>query len=53
MIAMPHLLFLTVMFVAGLTAWALDFGRYPTSVILPGAVVAGIGAGVFVGAWAA
>ena len=53
MIAMPHLLFLTVMFVAGLTAWALDFGRYPTSVILPGAVVAGFGAGVFVGAWAA
>ena len=51
MIAMPHLLFLTVMFVAGLVAWALDFGRYPTSVILPGAVVAGIGAGIFIGAW--
>lgn len=51
MIAMPHLLFLTVLFVAGLVAWALDFGRYPTSVILPGAVVAGIGAGVFLGAW--
>ena len=51
MIAMPHLLFLTVLFVAGLVAWALDFGRYPTSVILPGAVVAGIGAGIFIGAW--
>ena len=51
MIAMPHLLFLTVLFVAGLVAWALDFGRYPTSVILPGAVVAGLGAGVFLGAW--
>ena len=51
MIAMPHLIFVTVLFVAGLVAWALDFGRYPTSVILPGAVVAGIGAGVFLGAW--
>jgi len=51
MIAMPHLLFLTVLFVAGLVAWALDFGRYPTSVILPGAVVAGIGAGLFLAAW--
>ena len=51
MIAMPHLLFLTVLFVAGLVAWALDFGRYPTSVILPGAVVAGLGAGAFLGAW--
>ena len=37
-------------FVAGLVAWALDFGRYPTSVILPGAVVAGLGAGAFLGA---
>ena len=53
MIAMPHLLFLTVLFVAGLIAWALDFGRYPTSVILPGAVVAGLGAGLFLGAWVA
>ena len=50
-IAMPHLIFLTVLFVAGLIAWALDFGRYPTSVILPGAVVAGLGAGIFLGAW--
>lgn len=51
MIAMPHLLFLTVLFVAGLVAWALDFGRYPTSVILPGAVVAWLGAGIFLAAW--
>ena len=51
MIAMPHLVFLSILFTAGLLAWALDFGRYPTSVILPGAVVAGIGAGVFLGAW--
>lgn len=51
MIALPHLLFLTVLFVAGLVAWALDFGRYPTAVILPGAVVAGIGAGAFLAAW--
>ena len=51
MIAMPHLLLLTVLFAAGLTAWVLDFGRYPTSVILPGAVIAGLGAGAFLGAW--
>ena len=51
MIAMPHLIFVTVLFVAGLVAWALDFGRYPTSVILPGAVVAGLGAGIFLGVW--
>ena len=40
MIAMPHLLFLTVLFVAGLVArrWTSPL---PTSVILPGAVVAG------------
>ena len=51
MIAMPHLIFVTVLFVAGLTAWVLDFGRYPTSVILPGAVIAGLGAGLFMAAW--
>ena len=51
MIAMPHLLFLSVLFLAGLIAWTLDFGRYPTSVILPGAVVAGLGAGIFLAAW--
>jgi len=48
---MTTLVFLSVLWAAGFVAWALDFGRYPTSVILPGAVVAGLGAGIFMGAW--
>ena len=47
------LTFLTVLFVAGFAAWLLDLGRYPVAVILPGAVVAGLGAGIFLGAWTA
>ena len=30
MIAMPHLLFLTVVFAAGLIAWILDLNRWDT-----------------------
>ncbi len=49
----PTLALLTVLWAAGFVAWLLDIGRYPTSVILPGAVVAGLTAGIFLGAWTA
>lgn len=42
---------LNVLWAAGFVAWLLDIGRYPTEVILPGAVVAGLGAGAPLGAW--
>ena len=48
---MTTLVFLSVLWAAGFTAWLLDVGRYPTAVILPGAVVAGLGAGIVLGAW--
>ena len=51
MIAMPHLLFLTVAFVAGLLAWILDLTRWDTPTAVAGTVVAGLGAGMFLGVW--
>lgn len=48
---MTTLVFLSVLWAAGFVAWLLDIGRYPLPVILPGAVVAGLGAGIFMGAW--
>ena len=53
MIAMPHLVFLTVCFVAGLLAWILDVGRWDTPTAVAGTIVAGLGAGLFLGAWVA
>jgi len=50
-IAMPHLLFLTVLFVAGLVAWAVDLGGHDTPTAVAGTIVAGLGAGVFLGVW--
>ncbi len=51
MIAMPHLLFLSVLFLAGLTAWILDLNRWDTHTAVAGTIVAGLGAGVFLGVW--
>jgi hypothetical protein len=51
MIAMPHLLFLTVVFAAGLVAWVVDLGEHDTVTAVAGTVVAGLGAGIFMGAW--
>ena len=53
MIAMPHLLFLTVVFAAGLVAWVVDLGEHDTVTAVAGTVVAGLGAGIFLGVWAA
>ena len=53
MIAMPHLIFLTVAFVAGLAAWAVDLGRHDTGTAVAGTIVAGLGAGMFLNAWIA
>ncbi len=55
MIAMPHLLFLTLLFAAALVAWALDT-RWPwteTAAAIPAAIIAGLGAGIFLAAWSA
>lgn len=52
MIALPHLVFLTVLFLAGLVAWVFTVDRRDTPLLIAGAVVAGVGAGLFLGAWA-
>lgn len=49
MIALPHLVFLTVLFAAGFTAWLLDFGRWDFGTQVAGSIVAGLGAGLFIG----
>jgi len=51
MIAFPYLIFLTVLFVAGLAAWAFRLDSVDTPTAVAGAVVAGIGAGIFLGVW--
>lgn len=51
MIALPHLVFLTSLFAAGFAAWLLDFGRWDFPTQVAGNIIAGLGAGVFVGAW--
>ena len=53
MIAAPHLAFLTLIFAAGLVAWAVDLGEHDTVTAVAGTIVAGLGAGVFLAAWAA
>ncbi len=53
MIAMPHLLFLTLMFAAALVAWALDT-RWPWSdsaAAIPAVIVAGLAGGLLIGAF--
>ena len=53
MIAMPHLLFLTLMFAAALVAWALDT-RWPWSdsaAAIPAVIVAGMAGGLLIGAF--
>lgn len=50
MIAAPHLAFLAVLYVAGLLVWLFDVGSLDTPTAVAGAVVAGLGAGLFLGA---
>ena len=53
MIAMPHLLTLTFLFLAALVAWALDT-RWPWSdsaAAIPAVIVAGMAGGLLIGAW--
>ena len=53
MIAMPHLIFLTLTFLAALVAWALDT-RWPWSdsaAAIPAVIVAGLTGGMILGAW--
>ena len=45
------LVFLSVLFLAGLTAWILDLNRWDTPTAVAGTVVAGLGAGIFLGVW--
>lgn len=49
-----HLAFVTVLWLAGFVAWVTD-RRWPwtqTAMAMPAAVVAGLGAGYFLAAWA-
>ena len=53
LIAMPHLIFLTLTFLAALVAWALDT-RWPwteTAAAIPAVIVAGMAGGLILGAW--
>ena len=53
MIAMPHLIFLTFLFLAALVAWALDT-RWPWSdsaAAIPAVIVAGLAGGLLIGAF--
>ena len=53
MIAMPHLIFLTFLFLAALVAWALDT-RWPWSdsaAAIPAVIVAGMAGGMILGAF--
>lgn len=52
---MTTLTFCTILWVAGFLAWVTD-GRWPwtdTAAAVPAAVVAGLGAGLFLAAWGA
>lgn len=49
----PTVIFLTMLFVAGLLAWILDLANWDTPTAVAGTIVAGLGAGVFLGAWVA
>lgn len=53
MIAMPHLVFLSILFTAGLVAWVVDLGEHDTVTAVAGTIVAGLGAGMFLNAWIA
>jgi hypothetical protein len=45
------LAFLTVIFLAGLAAWAVDLGEHDTATAVAGTIIAGLGAGILLGAW--
>lgn len=49
--ALPHLIFATVLFVAGLVAWAIDVDRADTPLLVASTIVAGLGTGSFLSAW--
>lgn len=53
MIAMPHLLFVTILYVAALVAWAVApwWPWKDTGAVAAATVVAGLGAGIVIGAW--
>lgn len=51
MIAFPHLLFLTIMYAAGMIAWAINFDTRSTPIMLAGVIVAGVATGMFLGVW--
>ena len=44
---------LTLLAICGLIAWILDLANWDTPTAVAGTIVAGIGAGLFLGAWVA
>lgn len=52
-IALPHLMFLTVLFVAGVVAWLTSraWPWHDTPAAIAAGIVAGLGAGLFLNAW--
>lgn len=49
--ALPHLIFLTICFVAGLVAWIVDVDRADTPLLIASTITAGLGSGAFLSAW--
>ena len=51
MIALPHLIFLTLAATGALAVWLIDAPDLDTPTLLAGAVVMGLGVGLLTGAW--
>lgn len=51
MIALPHLIFLTLLALGALVLWLLDVKRMDTATQVAGAIVMGLGVGMLMGAW--
>lgn len=51
-VLLMSLLFLTMLFIWGLVSWVLDLPSKSLTCSVGGAIVAGLGCGLFIGAWA-
>lgn len=50
-VALPHLIFLTVLYLAGLAVWLIRLDTKDTLYLVGSVIIAGLGAGIFLGVW--
>jgi len=50
-VGLPHLIFLTVLFVAGIVGWKLTADKEDHPAMVASAIIVGLAAGIFMGAW--